>query len=522
MNRKERKARGIKGKKGDRAVIVEALNLARELQKRKKQEEAVALYKQILEFDPDNEIALLDVGIDAYVRKEQQRAERIFEKLLRKNNKNLGANIMLAAIRMDQNRVPESLDLLTKVGKREIPSSLLARIGSIYRDAGRLDQANHFIEKALQKNPQDIPALYTLQSLRKYTPEELDRLDEMNRGKLEVDDKTRIAFTLGKASLDNKQTDKAFWHFAEGNVLKRSTFKFDIGWIEQYFEDIPKLFTKEFRDEWRGTIKDKGGEQIFILGMPRSGTTLVDQILSSHPEVTSVGESSFFTRSIPVMLDSKLSSYSKVPGAAITKALVDDCSPKLLETIGDNYLAKVNPFKKEQRIVVDKMLFNFIWLGFIRLTLPDAKIIHCIRDPIDIGLSIWQLLFTDDMPWAYDQNDIGRYYLAYHKLMDYWRELFPGEFFDNHYEDMVADQEAQSRKVIEFCGLSWHDDCLRFYENKRQVKTASVTQVRKPIYTDSVKKWKKFEPYLTKLIDTVEGRPVAPEKVSQGDEASHG
>ena len=519
MNRKERKANKIKGKKGDDAVVHQALTIARELLKKKKFEEATALYKQILEFAPDNQIALLDVGVDAYMKKKQQQAERIFEKILRLNHKNMGALVMLASIRMDQNRVDEALDLVAKAERLGVPEHMLSRIGVLYRDTGQLPKANEYIEAALRRDPEDITALYTLQTLRKFTPEELDRMENIGKQVNDLEGKTRIAFSLGKACLDNKQTDKAFWHFAEANLLKRATFKFNIEWIEDYFAGIPKVFTKEFRDEFTGIIKNKGGNQIFILGMPRSGSTLVDQIISSHPLVTSVGEAPFYTKSIPVMLDERMATFSRVPGAAITKKLIDECSRELLEKIGDNYLEKVAPYTKEQKIVVDKMLFNFIWIGLIRLTLPDAKIIHCVRDPIDIGLSIWQLLFTDDMPWAYDQNDIGRYYLAYNKLMDYWRELFPGEFFDNHYEDMVADQEGQSRRVIEFCGLPWHDDCLRFYENKRRVKTASVTQVRKPMYSDSVKKWKKYEKHLTRLVDTVEGRLVVP-RVDQHEQDS--
>lgn len=505
MNRKDRKASGIKGKKGDRAVINNALALARELQKKDKNAEATALYKQILAFDPDNEIALMDIGIDAYSTKRFDKAEKLFEKVLRENHKQMSALAMLATLRMDQNRVEEALDLVHKVERLGVPDNMLARIGVLYRDTGQLEQANFYIRKALEKNPEDIQALYTLQTLQKFTPEELERMEKLGNREKNLENKIRLSFALGKACLDNKKTDLGFWNFAEGNLLKRATFKFNIEWIEDYFASIPKLFNKAFRDKYRGIIKDRGKNQIFIIGMPRSGSTLVDQIISSHPLVTSVGEAAFLSRSLPVYLDEKMASYSKNPGPAITAKFIKACSPKMLNVIGDNYLAQVEPYAKHQKIVVDKMLFNFIWLGMIRLALPEAKIIHCVRDPIDIGLSIWQLLFTDDMPWAYDQNEIARYYLAYAKLMDYWRELFPGEFFDNHYEDMVADQEAQSRKVIEFCGLPWHDDCLRFYENKRRVKTASVTQVRQPMYKDSVKKWKKYEKYLTRMVNTVEG-----------------
>ena len=516
MNRKDRKAQGIKGKKGDSEVIKQAILLARQLQAKKQPEEAAKLYKQILEFDPDNTIALLDLGIEAYSAKKNDKAEEFFEKVLRLDHKDIGAIIMLAALRMDQNRPGESLDLMQKAERIGVPQRLMTRMGILYRDAGQLQMATQYIDAALKEDPEDISALYTLQTLRKMTADNLDTLRKIGqKPDISLDSKIRVEFTAGKGCLDNKMTEQGFWHFAEANLLKRATYKYSIEWIEDYFEGIPKLFNEAFRDKFRNTMKGNGADQIFIVGMPRSGSTLVDQIISSHPKVTSVGEAKFMGLAVPVFPDAKFNNYSKTQGPAITKTFIDKCNPDMLRNIGDRYLAMVEPYAKEQKIVVDKMLFNFIWVGLIRLVFPEAKIIHCVRDPIDIGLSIWQLLFSDDIPWAYDQNEIGRYYLAYSKLMGHWHKLFPGEILDVHYEEMVEDQEGQSRRVIEFCGLPWHDDCLKFYENKRKVKTASVTQVRQPMYKDSVKKWKKYEKQLQRLITTVDGTFVAPKKTAE-------
>jgi predicted helicase len=155
------------------------------------------------------------------------------------------------------------------------------------------------------------------------------------------------------------------------------------------------------------------------------------------------------------------------------------------------------------------MLFNYLWIGLLRLALPEAKIVHCTRDPVDIGLSIWQLLFTPDIPWAYDLSEIGRCCQAYRKVMTHWNSIFPGEIYEANYEAMVTDQEGETRKLLDFCGLPWDDRCMRFHENKRHVRTASSAQVRVPIYTDSVKKWKKYEKYLTPLIEEVNGEAAA-------------
>ncbi|MEZ0222982.1 MAG: sulfotransferase, partial [Alphaproteobacteria bacterium] len=188
---------------------------------------------------------------------------------------------------------------------------------------------------------------------------------------------------------------------------------------------------------------------------------------------------------------------------SITHEFLQKMDGPMLDTIASRYLAEMEPFAHGAKRVVDKMLFNFFWVGVIRLAMPEARIVHCMRDPVDIGLSIWQLNFGDEIAWAYDQKEIGRYYRSYEKLMSHWRKLFPGEFYDIRYEDVVADQEGQSRKLLEFCDLPWDDCVLKFHESTRQVKTASVTQVRKPIYKDSVKKWKKYEKHLKAMIETM-------------------
>ncbi|TAL29455.1 MAG: sulfotransferase family protein [Alphaproteobacteria bacterium] len=503
MNRRDRKARGIKGKKGDQAIVHNAIALARQLEEKKQHTEAIKLYEKILQYDPDNIIALFDLAVDDLEHGRIERAEQKLSNILRQDPRHGGALACLGTIRLDQGRREESMRLAEKSLQTNPNHGVLVQLSVLYRNAGLLEKAKDLIYRALKLHPDDIRIWYTLQSLDKYNAEDLPLLSEIEKGgNFSLPQKIILKFTLGKACMDTGQPEKAFWHYAEANLLKRATYKFDIAATEAYFTSITKLFTKETVQRLRGKCTIKSDRPIFIVGLPRSGSTLVDQILSSHPDVGSVGEARFLGKSIPAFPNEEVPGYIQEGAPSITQKLMDNMNGAMLDDIAATYLRFLDQDSNAKR-VVDKMLFNFAWLGVIRLAFPEAKIIHCVRDPVDIGLSIWQILFTDLIPWAYDQKEIGRYYLAYRNLMTHWRKLFPGEFYDIRYEDLVADQEGQSRKLLEFCNLPWDDRVLKFHETTRQVKTASVTQVRQPIYKDSVKKWKKYEKHLKTMIDTI-------------------
>jgi hypothetical protein len=182
---------------------------------------------------------------------------------------------------------------------------------------------------------------------------------------------------------------------------------------------------------------------------------------------------------------------------------MDNLSGAALDGIAQKYLALTDGVARGAARLADKMLFNYLWAGVIRLALPGARIIHCTRDPRDIALSLWQLTFPSGMQWTYDMQDIARYYLAYKKLMAHWNDLFPGEIHEANYESMVAGQEGETRRLLAFCDLPWDSRCLDFHESRRMVKTSSSAQVRRPIYGDSVGKWKKYEKYLAPLLDAL-------------------
>ncbi|MBL4666004.1 MAG: sulfotransferase [Sneathiella sp.] len=237
------------------------------------------------------------------------------------------------------------------------------------------------------------------------------------------------------------------------------------------------------------------GCPISIVGMSRSGTTLVEQILDSHSEVFGAGELKTADRSFAKL---KLLKDIIPSDPEMRKAVCSDFTKR-----GEFYLEQVQKLAPNVRRIVDKLPFNFKQIGLLHLILPNAKIIHCQRNPIDTCLSNFKILFADSMDFTYDFEELGRYYLAYKELMDHWEAIFPNKILTVQYEDVVADVEGQAKRIVEHCDLSWEDGCLDFYKSKRAVHTASATQVRQPIYTSSVGKWQRYGDTINPLIDAL-------------------
>jgi hypothetical protein len=229
--------------------------------------------------------------------------------------------------------------------------------------------------------------------------------------------------------------------------------------------------------------------------MPRSGTTLVEQILASHPEVYGAGELMELQESILSVTGSK-----KLPGAF--SALLEDQEP-LFHRIGEEYLRRLRRYCIDAHLIIDKLPWNFMFIGIIRFALPHAKIIHCYRDSMDTCFSLYKNFFTGEIDYAYNLNELGQYYRLYEDLMIFWHRIFPETIYDLSYERLVADQEHETKQLLKYCELPWHRDCLDFYQTKRTVRTASSMQVRRPIYNDSVELWRNYERYLTPLIEAL-------------------
>ncbi len=374
--------------------------------------------------------------------------------------------------------------------------------GAIYSEQGNLDEARSSFQAAIAARPSFVESHYNLSSLKTYTTDDphLAMLEQVyaQRERLTPQARIRYDFALGKALDDIGQYDRAFAAYDEGNRIQHSLLPMDEARADALLDEIVNTFTPEFfkeRARWSGA-KPRGKTPIFIVGMPRSGTTLLEQILSTHTSVYGAGELTDLNE-IVVAATEPGADQSFVPGiVSLTKEQV--------KKIGQEYIEKVWKLSPGSKFITDKMPANFFYLGLIHLALPNAKIIHAMRDPMDSCFSCFSRLFNDTMEFAYDQGTLGRYYRRYITLMRHWHKVLPeGTILDLPYEDMVADTEEQARRVLKFVGLPWDDKCLEFYKNERLVKTASVAQVRKPIYTTSVARWKHFARHLQPLLSLV-------------------
>ncbi|MEZ0261946.1 MAG: sulfotransferase [Alphaproteobacteria bacterium] len=468
---------------------------------------AYGIFEKVLASDPANVSAAYNLGILHHQKGKLDEAERYFNKALTAAPRDADTIISLALVVIDKGDIGQALKLSARACEIEPSARILSKAGGIEREAGNLDAARALYEKAMRQDPLYTQAYAGYGAVQKFQPDsEPFRLlmgAAAKAGSLPPPEQMKLGFILGKAYLDAGDAEKAFAHYAEANRLKRATYKvFSIEKFEAYADSIIRLFTPALVEKLKGA-GNPSARPVFIVGMPRSGSTLTDQIVSSHPQAASMGEMNFLQHSIPVFPNADVPDYFSANIPNVNAELVTLLSPAMLQDIAKKYLAATDKFAGSSARLVDKMLFNYLWVGLIRLALPNAKIIHCTRDPIDMGLSIWQLSFQGSIPWAYDQTEIGRYYKAYRKVMAHWEKLFPGDIFEANYETMVVNQEEETRRLLEFCGLPFDEACLNFHQSTRKVSTASASQVRQPIYKDSVKKWKKYEKHLQPLIDAV-------------------
>ena len=373
----------------------------------------------------------------------------------------------------------------------------LLGLGHLCMENGEMERAEKLFLRALEFKPDNLGARIHLAQVKKVKPDD-DNFsallkDENKLTEFSENKKMSLHFALGKCYDDIKDYEHAFPHFLAGCKIKRAKFTYDPDQIARQFAAIKKIFDQRFIDNLRGSGA-QSNLPIFVLGMPRSGTTLTEQIIASHPEVYGAGELNDLLR----IANGKSPALSSYPN---TLRVLDRAT---LTAWGSEYVAALKQHAPTAQKITDKMPANFYAVGLIHLMLPNAKIIHVNRNPVDTCLSCFTRLFNRKQEHTYDLDELGRYYVGYAQLMEHWRKVLPaGAFLDIRYEDMIADQEGQARKLIEYCGLEWNDTCLDFHKTKRSVRTASLTQVRQPIYNSSVERWRHYEKFLGPLLDAL-------------------
>lgn len=385
-------------------------------------------------------------------------------------------------------------------------------LGAVLQFLGRFDAAQTAYLRALDLKPEHARAWYNLvqqNPLDDGSPEAAAAFDRLRRQVEQVDrlslkDGSLLLFAMAAVLEARGDFQGAFSCLAGANARHRSNLSFDIVQIERRMNAIARMFDRALFERLAPT-GPPDQTPIFILGMPRSGTTLVEQIISAHPQVKGGGE-------LPNL--ARIVSAVRGPNASVFPAWAPRLSPADCTELGDAYLASLPARPAGQTRLTDKTLLNIEYVGLIHLCLPGARIIHCRRDPRDVCLSAFATRFSEGQDYAYDLAELGRYWRAYDKLMAHWRAVLPeGRLFEAPYEAVVDDVATWSRRLITHCGLDWDDACLRFHQSGREVDTASFAQVRRPIYQSSVGRWRRFASHLGPLLDEL-GEPWS---TSSGD-----
>lgn len=366
--------------------------------------------------------------------------------------------------------------------------------GTMLGEQGRIEEARKYLEAAIAIQPAFFEAHKNLSALKKYTAEDphVALLEQYGRQAERIAPEQRMIlwFVLGKLREDLGQYDSAFAAYAEGNRLKRSRTAYDEAAQLGMFERATGGHTRE-------ALAANDGQQdatpVFVVGMPRSGTTLVEQVVASHPMVHGAGELLDFERAL------------NRAGVNLSVAAATGLDDAAWRAIGADYLQTLRRHDAAAPRIVDKLPMNFFYLGAIRRALPNAKIIHVMRDPLDTCWSIYGQLFSSPIAFAYNLGEIARYYNRYAALMRYWDDVLPaGSVLHVSYENLVSDLEGGTRRMLDFIGLPWDARCLDFHATPRTVKTASLGQVRQPAYSSSIGRWRRFEKHLGELQAQIE------------------
>ena len=365
-------------------------------------------------------------------------------------------------------------------------------LGNTFQSNGQIDEAIKCYEKALSINPSHADAHRNLSTIKNYIHDD-DQINLMQdlllNGNLSQSDLVHINFALAKANEDLGKKDDLFKSLNEGNRLRKEELNYSLNKDLDEHSNLKRLININPSNS-KESVKFKSSKirPIFIVGMPRSGTSLVEQILSSHQKIHGAGELSTLNNLIlPIINDCILKD----------KKVTEDS----YLSVRNEYLSYISRLNVSETIITDKMPTNFRYIGFILKAFPEAKIIHLNRDSRAICWSIYKSYFPGEgLGWAFNMKDLAGYYNSYIDLMTFWHQLFPRKIYDICYEDLTTNQEEETRNLLKYCELEWDDNCLNFHNNKRAVKTTSSLQVRKKMYQGSSEVWKKYESYLQPLI----------------------
>jgi len=381
---------------------------------------------------------------------------------------------------------------------------VLSNLAVILGGMGEQDEALVLGKRALSLTPGDTEIYHDLSKFKKFAAGDADlsAMEALKNTDLDTEARMYLGFSLSKAYEDMADYDRAFDEMAIANQLKRDAISYSRENESELIEQITDVFDAELLS--KGVSANTVPKiPIFILGMPRSGTSLVEQILASHSDVFGAGELRLLRDVVTGQggIGQGITEF-KSTSASYPNGVIGLSADKF-SALGTSYLENLPATAKNSTYVTDKMPRNYYFLGLIKLILPHAKVIHCQRSPLDTCLSCYSIHFPYGQEFSYDLAELGEYYRGYDALMTHWRDVLGDWFLDVRYEDVIAEPEAQARRLVEFCDLPWEESCLEFHKTKRHVRTASTAQVKRPIYKTAVQRWRHYEKRLKPLIDAL-------------------
>lgn len=456
---------------------------------------AERLFIRVLELDPTFSLAWDNLAKLFRIQNKLSKSIPAFENLIKLDPDNFEALVSLGTVYIKLSKYYEGINLYEKSLKikPENPRVYLS-LGHALKTVGEREKSETAYHNAIKYFPFSGEAYWSLANLKtyKFSQKEISNMELSINKNMHPNELIQMHFALGKAYESNNQFEKSFNHYREGNWLQRKQIKYN---AEDYKISIDEIidFFKNNNDIFKSKSSLNNDDPIFILGLPRSGSTLIEQILSSHSLIEGTQElPNIMAISRDIKLIDQNNGYPKNL-LAINSSVFND--------FGQKYIDETKWARSSKPFFIDKMPNNFVHIGLIKLILPNAKIIDARRNPMDSCFSCFKQYFAKGQHFTYDLDDIARYYKDYLRLMNFWNELFPGEIFTINYEDVINEPNQKITELLSFCNVEFEDSCLNFHKSKRPVKTASSEQVRQPMYKTGLDYWKNYRNNLDILIN---------------------
>ena len=459
---------------------------------------SIESFNLALHYDSENLAAMNNLANSYKALNHNDKAEEIYKKVLKKDPKNikcLNNFSNLKQILRDYESAKKLLLIAAETDSKNV--DILYNLAECYQSLGQPEQAKDYAYKILNIQPNHTAAhrficgIINHKSDNSHLPKIIEIEQSDNFKNFSIDEKKDIYFSLGKVYEDLKDYKKSFSYLEKANSIKNKEINYNLSAHEKLINSIIKLFD-DFDFE---KIKKKATQKqiVFICGMPRSGSTLVEQMIAAHNEVSGAGELSYVRDTVAKNFLEELR-FNK-------QKIIEEASAER-NILAEQYIELLKHHKFETNIITDKAPQNFLWLGFIKIFFPNSKIIHSYRNSKDNCLSIFKNYFpSNDMLWSFDQSNIANYYNLYLDLMSFWKTKFNESIFDVNYEHLVQSPEDELKKIFSFCNLTWDPNCLNFYQSKKTpISTVSVNQASKPIYKSSVNSNEGFSKYLTEMF----------------------